>query len=228
VRPKGVSSKAPKRPLGKKRPLALAAQGELSTGVDRSEEEGEDDESGVIGESSGDVSRLRSLLRHHKLEHFEAAIHRAGVLSLAQLASVADSVLMSSSVGLRKVHIRKLQEESRTRVFAARQNAAQDIGRRSSSGTPDLDQSAVTQDDAMASSPPSIAATDPLQRAQLQPLSPPRPPPGVRRVGRQSSGAVSTTLDEKSVRDTAVAALPQAPLQLNHGDAQNGNIGTMV
>jgi len=231
VRPKSPSAKqAPgtKRPSGKKRPLALAAQGELSTHVDQSEEEEEEAESGAIGDSSSDTSNLRALLRQHKLEHFEAAIHQAGVYSMAQLASVADSVLMSSTVGLRKVHVRKLQEVCRARILAARQSNVEGI-ESNPFGTPDLHQSAASQEGDAEYSPSSTEATDLHQRAVVQPLSPPRPPPGVRRSNREAPpSTVSTGPSAKPVQNMAVAALPQASLKMKHGSIQNRSAGTML
>ena len=130
----GASTKRPRgatRPTGVQRPLALACQEQLSSHIEEGEDK-DDDEGAVLGTTSDD--ELKELLKHLELEHFESAIHRAGVLSVAQMASVADSILMSPSVGLRKVHIRKLREESRTLVLAARQNCLNEVAESSSSG----------------------------------------------------------------------------------------------
>ena len=181
ARPPGSSKQSPgvKQPVGKKRPLVMAPPREIINDVDvhsdRSEDKVEEAEVGVIGVGNSDIGPLKALLRHHKLEHFEAAIRRAGVLSLAQMASVDDSVLMSPTVGLRKVHVRKLQEESRARVLAANQSRAQesDIG---SSGTPDVGISIEAQGISIEPSSTTMA-TDPRHSAgvaqmQILPLSP--------------------------------------------------------
>jgi len=183
-----------------KRPLAV--QGELGTHIDVGEVE--EAEGGVIGDgSNSDVGKLKALLQHLDLEHFEAAIHRAGVLSLAQMASATDSVLTSPAVGLRKVHIRKLRDESRARVLADRSIHVQDV-RKGLPGTPERSRSAEAPIDSQNVTS-SMATTDAhcSGAGDAERLSPPLPPD----VSKEA------VLNSKSAQHMAVAKLPQVPLQ---------------
>lgn len=204
----GASKRPPgvRRPTGMKRPLALASQGELGTHFDESEEEAVNDI--IADNNSSDIGKLRALLQHLELEHFEAAIHRAGVLSIAQMASIADNVLMSPTVGLRKVHIRKLQEECRDRLLASRLRSVD-----GSPDTPEVGHSVKTQEYIHSSTSAKATALSTGHKTEggAQPLSPPTPP----RVAAHNLAAVNT--------------MPQTPLiQAALGDKHNSDKGTVL
>ena len=196
--------------------MALASQGELSTHVDVGE-----DEDSATGESNSDIDKLKSLLRHLGLEHFEAAVHRAGVLSLAQMASVADNVLMSQAVGLRKVHIRKLREECRARILAARLNYVQDI-ENTSVGSSDRGRGTGAPIDGQNTSSTTMAMdADDWTEVKAQVLSPPPPPDAAKETedtlvgddGDSTPDVAAAVRKQRPVQHMAVSKLPQAPLQ---------------
>jgi hypothetical protein len=208
LRPAGAAQRpqGAKRPTGAKPPLASASPAEQGEANDQGEDEEEQDDDLGGTASGGGSDGLSALLRHLELEQFEAALRRNGVQSLAQVASVADSLFTSPAVGMKTVHVRKLRDGSRARLLGVHLSRIQGTGDGSPGSPGQLDDESPEAD--------KKAMDQQLadKRAELD----------------AALAAKAAARKAKPAELAAVAALPQAPLLAAAGRVQESGRGTLL